>query len=120
MSECQAALVAQLPVSIRRESEPVFAEPWQAQAFAMAVALLEAGEFGLNEWSATLGEEIAAAGDRGFAGDGSAYYELWLRALERLVAEKQLCQPEELASLKQAWKTAYQTTPHGQVVTIRA
>jgi nitrile hydratase accessory protein len=119
MSETQAALVAQLPASIKAESEPVFAEPWQAQAFAMAVALLENRAFTWSEWAATLGEEIAAAAGHGIAEDGSGYYELWLRALERLVAIKQLSNQDELLRLKQSWKTAFETTPHGQPVTIQ-
>lgn len=118
MPDPQQALVAQLPASIKANSEPVFAEPWQAQAFALALALLQNKSFTWAEWATTLGEEIASAAAHGLADDGSAYYELWLRALERLVTDKKLSDPSELSQLQQAWKTAYANTPHGQAVTL--
>ena len=118
MPEHRVALAAQLPEGIKAESEPVFAEPWQAQVFAMALSLLETGSFNWNEWSSTLGAEISTAGEHGIAEDGTAYYELWLRALERLVAEKHLTSEHELEELKQAWKQAFASTPHGQPVVL--
>jgi nitrile hydratase accessory protein len=118
MSDTQRALIAQLPESIKTESEPVFTAPWQAQAFAMALALLQNKAFTWSEWADTLGGEIASAGKHGIAEDGSAYYELWLRALEQLVTAKKLSNQQELSRLKQSWKTAYETTPHGEPVVI--
>jgi nitrile hydratase accessory protein len=119
MPDTRQALIAQLPESIQAESEPVFTEPWQAQAFAMALALLQNKTFTWSEWAATLGGEIDSAAEHGIAEDGSAYYELWLRALEQLVTAKQLSNQQELSRLKQSWKTAYETTPHGQPVVIK-
>jgi nitrile hydratase accessory protein len=107
-----------LPDSVRQDDEPVFEQPWQAQAFAMAVELIQTGRFQLTEWADTLGEEIAAASTNGFADDGSDYYELWLRALERLVTEKELAQSQELDQLQAAWREAYSHTPHGQPVVL--
>ena len=72
------------------DPEPVFAEPWEAHAFALAVKLSEAGLFTWSEWSAALAEELAAASRRGEPDDGSRYYHHWLAALERLVAAKKL------------------------------
>ena len=77
-----------LPQLPRDAGGPVFAEPWQAQAFALAVKLSEQGHFTWKEWAATLAEELKAAADRGEPDDGSHYYEHWLAALERLVAAK--------------------------------
>jgi nitrile hydratase accessory protein len=107
-----------LPDSVRQDDEPVFEQPWQAQAFAMAVELIQAGRFQWTEWADTLGEEIANARANGFADDGSDYYALWLRALERLVTEKKLAQPQELDELQAAWHQAYSHTPHGQAVVL--
>jgi nitrile hydratase accessory protein len=118
MPDTRTALASQLPESIKQQNEPVFAEPWQAQAFAMAVTLLENKVFTWPEWADTLGEEIASATDHAIPEDGSGYYELWLRALERLVGEKQLCDAGELSQLKRDWKTAYESTPHGQPVVL--
>ena len=65
-----------------------------------------------------LGEEIMHATEHGIAGDGSGYYELWLRALERLVTNKGLVETDELSDLESAWRKAYHDTPHGQPVTL--
>src|SRR5262252_319255 len=73
--------------------EPVFAEPWEAHAFALAVKLSEAGFFTWSEWSEALAAELAEANQRGEPDDGSRYYHCWLAALERLVAEKNLVVP---------------------------
>ncbi len=104
-------------MSARNEDAgPVFAEPWQAQAFAMAVTLSEAGHFTWREWTAALAAELKAAEARGEAGDGSQYYRHWLAALERLAGEKGLADPGALATRKRAWAEAYRRTPHGKPV----
>lgn len=108
-----------LPPLPRDEDGPVFAEPWQAQAFALAVKLSEQGHFTWKEWASALGDEIKAAGDRGEVDDGSRYYHYWLAALERLVAEKGLSNPSEMNTRKEAWADAYRHTPHGKPVELR-
>jgi nitrile hydratase accessory protein len=94
----------------------VFAEPWQAQAFALAVRLSEQGHFSWKEWAATLAAEFKAAADRGEPDDGSRYYHHWLAALERLVTEKGLTDPGAIVARKEAWAEAYRRTPHGKPV----
>jgi nitrile hydratase accessory protein len=108
-----------LPQLPRDEGGPVFAEPWQAQAFAMAVRLSEQGHFTWKEWAATLAEELKSAADRGEPDDGSHYYEHWLAALERLVTEKGLSDSRALLARKEAWADAYRHTPHGKPVELR-
>ncbi len=105
-----------LPELPRDEGGPVFAEPWQAQAFAMAVKLSEQGHFTWKEWAAALAEELKSAADRGEPDDGSRYYEHWLAALERLVTAKGLSDSSDMAARKQAWADAYRHTPHGKPV----
>lgn len=105
-----------LPRLPRDEGGPVFAEPWQAQAFALAVKLSEQGYFTWKEWAASLAEELQAAARRGEPDDGSRYYEHWLAALERLVTAKGLTDPDALLERKDAWADAYRTTPHGTPV----
>ncbi len=100
------------------DPEPVFAEPWEAHAFALAVKLSEAGLFSWSEWSAALAEELAAASRRGEPDDGSRYYHYWLAALERLVAAKNLVAPPALHARKKEWAEAYRRTPHGSPVTL--
>jgi nitrile hydratase accessory protein len=94
----------------------VFAEPWQAQAFALAVKLSEEGHFTWKEWAAALADELKAAADRGEPDDGSQYYDHWLAALERLVTAKGLADREALVARKAAWADAYRHTPHGKPV----
>jgi nitrile hydratase accessory protein len=102
----------------RDSGEPVFAEPWQAQAFALAVRLNAQGHFTWNEWAAALGAQLEAAAERGEPDDGSRYYEHWLAALEKLVGEKSLVDAAALAERKEAWAEAYRHTPHGQPVSL--
>ncbi|HRY27479.1 MAG TPA: nitrile hydratase accessory protein [Geminicoccaceae bacterium] len=95
---------------------PVFAEPWQAQAFAMAVLLHEQGLFTWPEWAATLAAEIASAPAIDDPVDGSAYYRHWLAALERLVVARGVASESNLAGLAAAWQTAAAATPHGRPI----
>ncbi len=94
----------------------MFAEPWEAQAFALAVKLSEQGHFTWKEWAAALADELKSAADRGEPDDGSRYYHYWLATLERLVAAKGLADPEALLARKEAWADAYRHTPHGKPV----
>ena len=98
----------------------MFAEPWQAQAFALAVRLSEQGHFTWKEWADALAAEIKAAADRGEPDDGSRYYEHWLAALERLVAAQGLTDAASLLERKEAWADAYRYTPHGKPVELGA
>jgi nitrile hydratase accessory protein len=103
----------------RDEGGPVFAEPWQAQAFALAVRLAEQGYFTWKEWADTLAAELADAAERGEADDGSEYYFHWLAALEKLVTSKGLADEASLYERKEAWADAYRHTPHGKPVQLR-
>lgn len=100
----------------RDGGRPVFAAPWEAQAFAITLALEEQGVFGWREWTAALGEEIRLAQGAGDADLGDTYFVHWLGALERLVASKQLTTAETLARCRDAWARAAQRTPHGSPV----
>jgi nitrile hydratase accessory protein len=97
---------------------PVFGEVWQAQAFAMVIALHERGLFEWPEWTATLSEEIKAAQLAGDPDTGSTYYQHWLRALERLVVEKGLATCASLMEVSRAWQDAARATPHGQPIVL--
>lgn len=112
----ESVLVTAPTPLLRDEGGPVFAEPWQAQAFALTVTLSEQGHFTWKEWAAALAHQLQAAADRGEPDDGSRYYEHWLAALEGLVAAKGLADHTALLSRKDAWTEAYRTTPHGRPV----
>jgi nitrile hydratase accessory protein len=105
-----------LPRLPRDEGGPVFAEPWQAQAFALAVKLAERRYFTWSEWAAVLADEIKADAASGEPDDGSRYYHCWLAALESLVVAKLLSDPATLLECKEAWAEAYRHTPHGMPV----
>jgi nitrile hydratase accessory protein len=123
-----------LPRLPRDTGGPVFAEPWQAEAFALAVRLSAQGYFSWKEWAAALADELASAEQRPAqatqrsvdalpqppqADDGSRYYHCWLTALERLVVAKGLADPASLLAQKEAWAEAYRSTPHGLPVDLR-
>jgi nitrile hydratase accessory protein len=108
-----------LPGIPRDAAGPVFGEPWQAQAFAMALALHERGVFTWPQWATTLGEEIKRAQAAGDPDTGETYYHHWLAALERLVAEKGITTRETLARYHDAWDHAADRTPHGQPIELR-
>ena len=114
------ALVTQLPASIKADSEPVFAEPWEAQAFAIALQLSEAGCFSWAEWTSVFGDEISRAQASGDLDLGDTYYNHWLAALERICAEKGLAEPGQLNRRKEDWRRAYLNTPHGQPINLAA
>jgi hypothetical protein len=132
--------LAVLPRLPRDAGGPVFAEPWQAEAFALAVRLSAQGCFSWKEWAAALADELAAADERApameqttaaaapqpahspqhsEADEGSLYYQCWLTALERLVVAKGLADRASLLAQKEAWAEAYRTTPHGLPVELR-
>jgi nitrile hydratase accessory protein len=102
---------------IPRDAEgPVFREPWEAQAFAMALALHQRGLFTWPEWAATLADEIRRAQAAGDPDTGETYYRHWLAALERLVAEKGIASLDTLARYRDAWDRAADRTPHGKPI----
>jgi len=98
------------------EGEPVFREPWEAQAFAMALALHQRGLFTWSEWAATLADEIKRAQAAGDPDTGETYYRHWLATLERIVAEKGVASTEALMRYRDAWHRAAERTPHGKPI----
>jgi nitrile hydratase accessory protein len=121
MSHDAATRRATLSVpSIPRNAEgPVFREPWEAEAFALAVSLNQRGLFTWKEWAATLGEEIKKAQAAGDPDTGETYYRHWLATLERIVAAKGLADPRMLARTRDAWEHACERTPHGTPIELR-
>jgi nitrile hydratase accessory protein len=111
-----AAQRSALPRLPQGEGGPVFAEPWQAVAFALAERLCVAGHFTRGEWAAALSDELKLDAQRGEPDDGSRYYHCWLAALERLVIAKGLSDHSTLLARKVAWADAYRRTPHGKPV----
>ena len=110
-----AAVIPGLP---KDGQGPVFREPWEAQAFAMALALQRRGVFTWSEWAAALGEEIKRAQAAGDPDTGETYYRHWLATLERLVGEKGIASAETLDRYRDAWDRAAGRTPHGEPIVL--
>ena len=108
-----------LPNQPQDSGDPVFREPWEAQAFAMAVALHQQGLFTWPEWARALAEQIATAQAAGDADLGDTYYHHWLAALEKLVAARAGSSREELVQYQRAWRRAAERTPHGQPIDLQ-
>ena len=109
-----------LPALPRDEEGPVFHEPWEAQAFAVAVSLLEAGHFTYAEWAASLTEEISEAQQHGDLDLGDTYYEHWLNAMERVCRARELVLSGDMVERAEQWRRAYLNTPHGQPIELSA
>ena len=112
-----AKQVAEAAPSIPRDRDgPVFREPWEAQAFAIALLLHQRGVFSWSEWAATLAEEIKSAQAAGDPDTGETYYHRWPSALERIVAVKGVTTPGMLKRYHDAWDRAADRTPHGRPI----
>lgn len=111
--------LAALPALPRDPAGPVFAAPWEAQVFALTLALYQQGVFTWREWSAALAAELAAVAARSEPDDGTRYYDHWLAALEQLVAGKRVIPREELERRVGEWDAAAQATPHGKPIELR-
>ncbi|CUJ91567.1 nitrile hydratase accessory protein [Ruegeria denitrificans] len=100
--------------------EPVFAEPWHAQVFAVTVALNEAGRFEWSDWAERFSQTLKMHGlDRELDG-GDDYFHAWLETLEQLLIEQGAAEFDDIQQLRNAWEKAYLTTPHGQPVHLAA
>jgi nitrile hydratase accessory protein len=95
------------------EEGPVFREPWEAHAFAMALTLHDRGVFTWTEWASALAAEIKRAQTNGDPDTGETYYRHWLATLENMVAEKGVATSETLHRYRNAWDHAADRTPHG-------
>jgi nitrile hydratase accessory protein len=95
------------------EGDPVFAEPWQAQAFAMTVRLYDQGVFSWEEWAKALSREVHRPGR---AIDGADYFDCWVAALSGLLNERGVASEAEQAALSDRWARAAEATPHGSPI----
>lgn len=101
------------------ERAPTFNEPWEAQAFAIAVALQRNGVFTWDEWASTLGQAIRDAQAAGDPDTGDTYYRHWLAAVERIVEQKGIADKATLRRYSDAWGKAAERTPHGEPIELR-
>ncbi len=100
------------------QQEPVFHEPWEAQAFAITVALHRRGLFSWSEWADALGEQIKRAQAHGDPDLGATYYRHWLAAIESLVVKKGIADQPLLDRYQDAWEHAAHRTPHGEPIVL--
>ena len=119
--DCEAASRAAkaLPDLPRDDEGPVFREPWEARAFAVALALHERGVFTWTEWAAALATQIKRAQAAGDADSGDTYYQHWLATLETLVAAKGVAPTDMLHQYRDAWDHAADRTPHGSPIELK-
>jgi nitrile hydratase accessory protein len=108
-----------VPTIPRDEDGPVFREPWEAQAFALALSLHERGLFTWNEWASALSAEIKRAQAGGDPDTGETYYRHWLATLERLIADKGVATSDTMQRYRDAWDHAADRTPHGSPIELR-
>jgi nitrile hydratase accessory protein len=114
-----AQATSALPDLPRDEDGPVFREPWEAQAFAMALSLYDRGVFTWKEWATALADEIKLAQAKGDPDTGTTYYRHWLATLEKMVATKGVTTTATLHRYRDAWDHASDRTPHGKPIELR-
>jgi nitrile hydratase accessory protein len=119
MDAASAQATKTVPGIPRDDDGPVFREPWEAQAFAMALALHGRGLFTWTEWAAALAAEIKRAQAAGDPDTGETYYLHWLATLEGLVASKGVASMDTLHRYRDAWDHAADRTPHGKPIELR-
>jgi nitrile hydratase accessory protein len=107
------SLVPDLPCDVEG---PVFREPWEAQAFALAVDAHAKGLFTWPEWAEALSAQIKAAQMAGDPDTGETYYQHWLTTLETLTIRKGAASHHQLKEVQSAWDRAARATPHGQPI----
>jgi nitrile hydratase accessory protein len=112
-------IASDVPSIPRGPEGPVFREPWEAQAFAITVALHQRGLFTWNEWTVVLGDQIKQAQARGDPDTSETYYHHWLAALEHIVAKRGVTDAGSLARYRDAWDQAASRTPHGSPIVLR-
>ncbi len=103
----------------RLDGEPVFDEPWQAQALAMADTLIDNGVISATLWSDMLGSELKKAQSLDADDDMTTYYKAALQALELLLDQQTSVSASEVSDKRDAWERAYLATPHGQPVILK-
>ena len=104
----------------RRDGQPLFEEPWQAQALGMADLLVGAGVIGAGAWSAELGKQLRKGASAGAPDDLDTYYGAVLAALQTLLYATGATAREEVDTCEAEWRRAYLATPHGKPVELAA
>ncbi|QWW66400.1 nitrile hydratase accessory protein [Rhizobium sp. WYJ-E13] len=115
MSTCEVpSELAQLPgLPKSPQGDPVFPEPWAAEAFAMTVHLHSKGLFAWSEWAETLSKELHKPGR---ADDGSDYFDCWVAALSDLLVSHGVADAAVILDLQKSWQRAAEATPHGKPI----
>ncbi len=102
------------------EADPVFEQPWEADAFVTAVTLSHLGYFEWKTWVAAFAGVIQSQPQREQETAHDAYYRQWLSCLEKVLDEAQLVPSAELLNREAKWRLAYLKTPHGSPVALAA
>lgn len=117
-SEAAQRAIEAVPGIPQGADGPVFGEPWEAQSFAITLTMHEQGLFTWSEWTQTLAGEIKRAQERGDPDTGETYYQHWVAALERIIAEKSVTDRATLERYHRAWRCAADRTPHGEPIVL--
>ena len=109
MSVCEGDF-SSLAAAANGDSQAVFEEPWEAEAFSLVVQMYDNGLFTWSEWASQLGASLSSLSE------DTPYFEAWLYALERIVLEKSLLNETELSQRSNEWEHALSVTPHGEPI----
>ena len=98
---------------LREEGRPLFADSWEAEAFAIGKLLVAEGLVTPREWYDVISDEIRKAQAAGDPDRGDTHYQHWMSALERICVEKGLVDAGTLEEHVEIWGRAVANTPHG-------
>jgi nitrile hydratase accessory protein len=98
------------------EQRPVFNEPWQAEAYALAQVLIETDRVSSSEWAKAFGAALRQSADKGEPDDSETYYAALSETLQRVLVAEGRVQDLEIRQRIDDWRAAYHRTPHGKPV----
>lgn len=101
---------------IKATEPPAFDEPWQAQVYGMAQVLIESGRIEPNSWAMAMRAAISKRLESGAPDSTDTYFAAVTDALESVMS----LEKKEMGSAVEAWREAYETTPHGKPVKLNA
>ena len=90
-----------------------FQAPWQAQLFALTVALNEAWHFTWPDWASAFGPRVQTV-------EADRYWEVWSEALVAFLEERGIAAASEVQAMTERWQAAARATPHGRPIELGA
>jgi len=94
-----------------------FDAPWQAEAYGISQALIEAGHVSADQWASTMNKVLhRKLYEEGLPDNVETYSVAVIEALGEVASINCMVSQHELQQRAEAWRSAYGRTPHGKPV----